>query len=139
MTSTFEWKKPDACPRDLPLFLLHEADYCSTASHISCHQDIAADGAFAVAMLAEFEPRIREYGLWFYRRLFWETGMIGQVFYLEAEAAGVRGTGIGCFFDDATHKILGIGDQSLQSLYHFTIGGPIEGRTHAREERCPNL
>ncbi len=126
MTSTFEWKKPDACPRDLPLFLLHEADYCSTASHISCHQDIAADGAFAVSMLAEFEPRIREYGPRFYRRLFWETGIIGQVFYLEAEAAGVRGTGIGCFFDDAMHKIIGIPDRSLQSLYHFTIGGPIE-------------
>ena len=36
-----------------------------------------------------------------YRRLFWECGLIGQVLYLEAEAAGVRGTGIGCFYDDA--------------------------------------
>jgi len=26
--------------------------------------------------------------------------MIGQVLYLEAEAQGVRATGIGCFFDD---------------------------------------
>ena len=42
--------------------------------------------------------------------------------YLEAEAAGVRGTGIGCYFDDAVHDVLGIKDQKLQSLYHFTIG-----------------
>jgi hypothetical protein len=36
-----------------------------------------------------------------------ESGMIGQVLYLEAEAHGLRGTGIGCFFDDAVHDLLG--------------------------------
>ena len=51
--------------------------------------------------------------------------MIGQVLYLEAEAAGVRGTGIGCYFDDAVHELLGITDQRFQSLYHFTVGGPL--------------
>ena len=53
-------------------------------------------------------------------------GLVGQVLYLEAEAAGVRGTGIGCYFDDAFHEILGLRDTQLQSLYHFTIGGAIE-------------
>jgi len=52
--------------------------------------------------------------------------MIGQVLYLEAEAAGVRATGIGCFFDDAMHELLGLKDRTLQSLYHFTTGGPVE-------------
>ena len=61
-----------------------------------------------------------------YPRLFWETGVIGQVLYLEAEAAGIRGTGIGCFFDDAVHRTIGIEDHSWQSLYHFTIGGMVE-------------
>ena len=56
----------------------------------SCHQEIAADGAFAAAMLAEFEPRLAAHGPWFYRRLHWEAGAIGQVLYLEAEAAGFR-------------------------------------------------
>jgi hypothetical protein len=28
--------------------------------------------------------------------------------YLEAEAAGVRGTGIGCFYDDPVHDVLGL-------------------------------
>ena len=45
---------------------------------------------------------------------------------LEAEAAGVRGTGIGCFFDDVMHDVLGIQSRSWQSLYHFTVGGCIE-------------
>ena len=44
----------------------------------------------------------------FYRCLFWEAGMIGHLLYLEAEAAGVRGTGIGCYFDDSVHDLLGI-------------------------------
>jgi hypothetical protein len=52
--------------------------------------------------------------------------MIGQVLYLEAEACGVRGTGIGCFFDDAVHEIMGFRDNRYQSLYHFTVGKPLE-------------
>ena len=42
------------------------------------------------------------------------------------EAAGIRSTGIGCFFDDPTHNILGLQDLSYQDLYHFTVGGAIE-------------
>ena len=52
--------------------------------------------------------------------------MLGQVLYLEAEAAGVRATGIGCFFDDEMHTLLGIKDQDWQSLYHFTVGGAVD-------------
>ena len=51
--------------------------------------------------------------------------MLGQVLYLEAEAAGIRATGIGCFFDDPVHEIVAMKGLSLQSLYHFTIGGPV--------------
>ena len=77
-------------------------------------------------MLAEFEGSIRERGAWHYRRLFWESGMVGQVLYLEAESAGLRGTGIGCFFDDAMHELLGLSGKRFQSLYHFTVGKPVE-------------
>ena len=52
--------------------------------------------------------------------------MLGQVFYLEAEAAGLRGTGIGCFFDDPMHDLLGLKGERYQDLYHFTVGGPVE-------------
>ena len=39
--------------------------------------------------------------------------MIGQVLYLEAEAVGLRGTGIGCFFDDGMHSLLGLKDSTI--------------------------
>ncbi len=52
--------------------------------------------------------------------------MIGQALYLEAEAAGIRATGIGCFFDDEMHRLLGLEGQEWQSLYHFTAGGAVE-------------
>ncbi len=116
----------DALPPTLPLYLLIEGDVRDFARLANCHQDIAADGVFAVAMLAEFEQPIRELGAWVYRRLFWEAGMLGQVLYLEAEAAGLRGTGIGCFFDDEIHAAVGLADRRFQSLYGFTIGGPLE-------------
>jgi nitroreductase len=76
-------------------------------------------------MLARFGDTVRREPFR-YRQLFWESGMIGQVLYLEAEAHGVRGTGIGCFFDDAVHELLGLSDNRYQSLYHFTVGHPLE-------------
>lgn len=51
-------------------------------------------------MVAHLEPTLQERGAWMYPRLFWETGVLGQVLYLEAHAVGVSATGIGCFFDD---------------------------------------
>ncbi len=122
----FAWTAPPGCPNDLPLFLLQEGDARQLAAEVSCHQDIAGDGAFSLGMIAEFESSLHRYGPWFYRRLFWETGLIGQVLYLEAEAAGVRATGIGCFFDDPVHQLMGFSKMSLQSLYHFTTGGHVE-------------
>jgi hypothetical protein len=78
-------------------------------------------------MMADFDAAIDKHGPWFYRSLFWETGLVGQVLYLEAEAAGIRSTGIGCFFDDPVHRVLGFFPHTkFQSLYHFTVGGPVE-------------
>jgi SagB-type dehydrogenase family enzyme len=122
----FCWEKPEACPESLSIYLLQVADTCEAAKIISCHQDIAADGAFALGMLAEFDASLEQHGASFYPRLFWETGLIGQILYLEAEAAGIRSTGIGCFFDDVMHEILGISDHSWQSLYHFTVGAHVD-------------
>jgi hypothetical protein len=52
--------------------------------------------------------------------------MIGQVLYLEAEAAGVRATGIGAYFDDLVHHLFGLTHRQFQSLYHFTLGGHVD-------------
>lgn len=122
LTSTFRWAEQDAFPG---LYLLHEADVRKPAKTLCCHQAIASDSAFSLAMLAEFRESVNEHP-WHYRRLFWECGLLGQILYLEAEAAGLRGTGIGCFFDDDVHRVLGIEDDTLQSLYHFTVGEPLD-------------
>ena len=126
MNPELEWTPAPGCPNDLPLFWLLQGDAQRLAAQVSCQQGIAGDSAFSLGMLAEFEGRLRQGGAWWYPRLFWETGLLGQVLYLEAEAAGVRGTGIGCFFDDPVHEIVGIKDLSIQSLYHFTVGGPVD-------------
>jgi len=124
----FAWESPTGCPPGLPFYRLQTGDARNAARRISCGQDIAADGCFSLGMIAEFERPLEEQGAWMYPRLFWECGMIGQVLYLEAEAAGLRGTGIGCFFDDAMHALLGLKDTRFQSLYHFTVGGPEEDK-----------
>ncbi|MEW6735476.1 MAG: SagB/ThcOx family dehydrogenase [Acidobacteriota bacterium] len=126
MQREFLWQKPPQCPDELPLYFLMEGNCQTLASQVSCTQDIAGDSAFSLGMVAEFEQPLEKFGAWYYRRLFWETGMIGQILYLEAESIGIRSTGIGCFFDDPVHEVFGFADGKFQSLYHFTIGGALE-------------
>jgi SagB-type dehydrogenase family enzyme len=126
MNPELEWTPAPGCPSEVPLYWLLEGDAQRLAAQVSCHQDIAGDSAFSLGMMAEFEALLRRRGAWWYPRFFWEAGLVGQVLYLEAEAAGVRGTGIGCFFDDPVHEVVGVNNLSIQSLYHFTIGGAVE-------------
>jgi SagB-type dehydrogenase family enzyme len=120
----FDWQKVSEA---IPLYHLYSGDCRQIAETLSCHQPIASHSAFSLGMVAEFRETI-DTTPWLYRRLFWECGLIGQVLYLEAEAAGIRGTGIGCYFDDSVHEILGIKNDKFQSLYHFTVGKPLEDK-----------
>ena len=119
------WRRAPGCPEDMAFYLLSEGDARRAATRVSCDQDLAGDGAFSVGMLATFDAALARGGAPAYRHLFWETGVIGQVLYLEAEAAGVRATGIGCFYDDAVHALFGLTDTAWQSLYHLSVGGPV--------------
>ena len=117
----------------LAFFLLEKGDVRHMAAQLSCGQSIAGNGAFSLGMIARFDETISQFGPWMYRYLFWETGAIGQALYLEAEAAGLQATGIGCFFDDPVHEALKIRGKSYQSLYHFTVGGAV------RDDRLTTL
>jgi SagB-type dehydrogenase family enzyme len=118
----FKWEAADP---DLPLFSLLQAPAARTARTLSCHQDIASQSAVTFMLVAEFAAPIAENPA-VYRHLHWEAGMLGHVISLEAEAAGWRGTGIGCFFDDADHDVLGLTDNRFQVLYHFAMGMPVD-------------
>jgi len=105
----------------VPLYRLLPGDARGLSAFLSCGQDIASDGCVAFAMLADLDAALAE-GAWTYPRLYWEAGQVGQLLYLEAEAAGLSGTGIGCYFDPALDELLGGGPDCPVSLYHFTIG-----------------
>ena len=126
MRREFRWQRVPTCPPGLPLYLLQEGDCRALAATVSCGQDIAGDGAFSLGMIADYMDSLTTYGAGFYRNLFWEAGMVGQVLYLEAEEAGIRSTGIGCYFDDPVHEVFGIASREWQSFYHFSVGGPVE-------------
>jgi len=119
------WERVPGSPDGLRLFLLEGGDVRTFARLASCQQAIASDSAFSLGMLGIFEDSLAG-GVWWYRRLFWESGVLGQVLYMEAEAAGLRGTGIGCYFDDVVHEVLGLEDAAFRDLYHFTVGGPVD-------------
>ena len=122
MLGDFVWEKPSRTPEGLELYLLAQGDGRLAARDSSCSQSIASDGCFAASMIAEFEGPLDEYGPWFYSRLHWECGMIAQAFYLASESCGFQGCGIGCFFDDMVHRMLGLSGLKYQDLYHFTVG-----------------
>ena len=124
LRSDWLWEKFG--PPHLPLYLLLPGDLRRAAQLVSCYQEIAADSCFSLGMLAHFA--LAEHEPWRYRELFWECGILGQALYLEAEATGLRGTGIGCFFDDEMHELLGLRGHDWQSLYHFAVGGPVEDK-----------
>lgn len=114
-------------PLDAPLLLLSENPaLAGTLRTLNCHQALGSDAMLGFALLAEFNPLPDTSA---YRQRFQEAGLIGQVLYLEAEALGLRGTGIGCFFDDALHQLLGLPEPAanapLQSVYHFTVGAAV--------------
>ena len=119
----FLWERAH---ESLPLFALARGDCRALAQRVSCDQAIAGDGFLSLGMIADFDASLQAFGPSFYRHLFWESGVVGQVLYLEAEAAGARATGIGCFFDDPVHDVLGFTGHAFQSLYHFTIGTPVD-------------
>lgn len=96
MLEDFVWERPSRTPQDIELYLL-----------------------------SRFEEPLQKYGPWYYSRLYWECGVIGQAFYLAGEAAGFQGCGIGCFFDDMVHRMLGLSGCKYQDLYHFTLGRAI--------------
>lgn len=113
-------------PPQLDLVQLMRVDpkqLARVARTVHCHQDIAATSCFAVGMLADVASAVSEAPS-AYRDLYREAGVLGQVLYLEAEARELRGTGIGCFFDDPFHELLGLEGHACQSLYHFTVGKP---------------
>ncbi|WP_026607458.1 rhodanese-like domain-containing protein [Methylocapsa acidiphila] len=121
MRPEFLWKRPEHVPPQLDFYQLLPGDCAKAARTLNCHQAIASDGCFALGMLCEFEEIVRGEP-WRYKQLHWEAGLLGHVLYLEAETLGFRGTGIGCYFDDSLHEILGLKDAAFASLYHFTVG-----------------
>jgi len=122
MRREFAWTAAD---ETLPLYRLIAARAERTARTVSCHQDIASQCALAVMFVAEFAAPIAENpAAW--RHLHWEAGLLGHALTLAAEANGWRGTGIGCFFDDADHEILGLTDDRYQVIYHFAVGIPVD-------------
>jgi SagB-type dehydrogenase family enzyme len=124
LSPELRWTPVDPSNR---LQLLRAGDYRLEAIEMACNQEIAGFSVFSLAMLAEFQAPVSA-APWRYRQLFWEAGMIGQALYLEAEALGYRGTGIGCYFDDALHGLIGLEGLAWQDLYHFTVGTPVPDR-----------
>lgn len=93
-------------------------------AQLGCHQSIAANSAVTLVMLSEFN-QLSENSSLLYPALFQEAGILGQQLYLMTTALGFNATGIGCFFDDGIHDLLGFADTDIQAVYGFAMGKAI--------------
>lgn len=103
----------------MTLNLVHEGNVRTHAKFVSCLQDIAADGIFAVSLIADMQSAFQNFGERAYRYIHQEAGFIGQLFYLCARALDIDATGIGCFIDDEINNGL---PQGMEVVYNFTFG-----------------
>lgn len=97
------------------------ADQKESVKFFSCFQDIAADGCFAISMIADLNLAYELYGDRCYRYVHYEAGWIGQFLYLSACALGYDATGIGCFIDDLINQHLDL-PAGFEVIYNFTVG-----------------
>ena len=125
MHQRFDWNAPAGCPADLPLLLLRTGDAQPLAAQLSCGQDIAGDGAFSLGMIAEYQEALFTHGAWFYRRLFWETGVIGQL--LVPRSRGGRRPGHG-------HRLL-LRRPGASGVRVRATGVPVALSLHGRRPR----
>ena len=123
MNPNFEWAPIHDDQLTVGLWKLSALDNPRLAKAIHCHQSIASDAMLLVGCVSDFSTAVEQSG-WNYRGLHWKCGLIGHRIYLSAEAMGYRATGIGCYFDDEYHDLLGLSDTDYQALYHIAIGKP---------------
>lgn len=97
------------------------SDQRQIAKFVSCFQDIAADGCFALSMVANFNLGYELFADRCYRYAHYEAGLIGQWIYLSATALNYQATGIGCFLDDEINRYLPLPD-GQEVIYNFTVG-----------------
>jgi SagB-type dehydrogenase family enzyme len=117
----FAWSSVAGFPADTPLRQLASGDCRKLVRALTCHQAIAADGCVTFSLLSDFATLIDNDAA-AYRTQHWQAGLLGHALYLEAQAIGLAGTGIGCFLDDEIHRMLGLRDDGIQALFHFTVG-----------------
>lgn len=124
-------------PPGLRLLRLARGDQSARARALFCGQPVASDGAFTIALVARFESALGERGPAAYRFVHAEAGAVGHALYWASHAAGLRGVGLGCFFDDDLHALLGIDGNALAVVYGFAAGIPVEDRTLVDEPAYP--
>ena len=110
------------CSRS-PVYRLKAGKMGRLAATLCCHQPIASDCGFLVSFFAPFNL-LNQQGAAAYRYLHWQAGELGHRVYLAASQRQLSATGIGCFFDDPWHELLGLpdSDRGYQTIYQIAVG-----------------
>ncbi len=84
-------------------------------------------------MIAEYQEALFTHGPWFYRPLFLESRDSQAGVASGSRSGGHRGHGHRLLPRRPGDQVFGFGGLEFQSLYHFTVGGPVQ------DSRLPTL
>lgn len=106
---------------DSGLVLLKAGDFRAVAGELDLGQDLAADAAANVYVLADLEPVFERYGDRGYRIAALEGGLLGGRLYLAAYSQRLGATGL-TFFDDAVIEFFSPHAKGKSVMFLVAIG-----------------
>ncbi len=115
------WARVPDCPAHLPLYLLAPLDARQFAAGVSCHQEIAADSAFALAMLARFDD-IDATGPGAIAGASGRRACSGRRSTSRRRPPAFRAPASAATSTMPCIDALGLDTARFQDLYHFTVG-----------------
>ena len=110
------------CEREV-VELLREGNLRREAGFLDLGQDLAADAAVNMYLLACLDPILEQFGNRGYRAAQLEAAIVGGKLYLGAYALGLGATGL-TFFDDEVTKFFSPHAAGKDVMFLMAIGRP---------------
>jgi SagB-type dehydrogenase family enzyme len=110
------------------LELLRAGDFRREAGYLDMGQELGADAAVNVYLLADLEPILERLGNRAYRAAQLEASIMGGKLYLSAYALGLGATGL-TFFDDDVTRFFSPHAQGKSVMFLAALGQPARQRS----------
>ena len=108
---------------DCALECLKEGQFRREAGHLGLDQELPADAAVTIFLLADLNPLLKRFGNRGYRAVQLEAGILGGKLYLGSYAQGLGATGL-TFYDDEVTEFFSPHAKGKSAIFLVAVGKP---------------